>query len=111
MYPIVAAWTAISLSAVSLLVPAAGPSAAADGCCGAQLAATCTSCHRPNGGDRSIPSIVGLSEDRLMRAMLAFRASERPNHIMHAVALSLSDEEIASVARFLSARDEKVRPP
>jgi sulfide dehydrogenase cytochrome subunit len=111
MYPIVAPWTAISLTAVSLLGIAAGPSAAADGCCGAQLAATCASCHHPGGGDRSIPSIVGLSEDRLTRAMLAYRASERPNHVMRAVALALSDEEIASVARFLSARDEKAMPP
>jgi cytochrome c553 len=30
---------------------------------------------------------------------------------MRAVALALSDEEIASVARFLSARDEKAIPP
>jgi sulfide dehydrogenase cytochrome subunit len=39
----------------------------------------------------------------LSRAMLAYRSSERPSHIMRAVALSLSDEEIATVARYLAA--------
>ena len=36
--------------------------------------------------------------------MLAYRTTERPNHIMHAIALSLSDAEIASVARYLAAQ-------
>ena len=36
--------------------------------------------------------------------MLAYRASESPSHVMHAVALSLSDEELASVARYLAAQ-------
>ena len=36
--------------------------------------------------------------------MLAYRTAERPNHIMHAIALSLSDEEIASVARYLAGQ-------
>ena len=40
--------------------------------------------------------------------MLAYRTVERPNHIMHAIALSLSDEEIASVARYIAA--QKVEP-
>jgi cytochrome subunit of sulfide dehydrogenase len=43
--------------------------------------------------------------------MLAYRSSERPSHIMHAIALSLSDQEIASVARFLAAQDKKATPP
>ena len=71
---------------------------------GAQLAATCASCHRLDGGDKGIPTIIGLGEEKLTSAMLAYRASESPNHIMHAIALSLSDEEIASVARYVAAQ-------
>ena len=77
---------------------------------GAQIAATCASCHRLDGGDRGIPPIIGLGEAKLARALLAYRSSERPSHIMHAIALSLSDEEITGVARFLAAKG-KASPP
>jgi cytochrome c553 len=96
---------------MSLLSLVSSPRAADDTSRGAQLVALCTSCHRPDGSAAGIPPIVGLSEDRLTRAMFAYRANERPNHIMHAIALSLSDEEIASVARFLAARTTKATPP
>jgi len=43
--------------------------------------------------------------------MLAYRLGERSSHIMQAIALSLSDEEIAAVARFLAAQGRKAGPP
>ena len=92
-----------------LLAASAGAAAANDQ--GGQIAAVCASCHRLDGGDRSIPSIIGLGEDRLTRAMLAYRSGERSSHIMRAIALSLSDEEIAAVARFLAAQGKKAEPP
>ncbi len=55
--------------------------------------------------------MIGLDEDRLTRAMLAYRSGERSSHIMRAIALSLSDEEIATVARFLAAQGKKAEPP
>jgi sulfide dehydrogenase cytochrome subunit len=79
------------------------PSQAADRDGGAQLAAMCASCHRLDGGDGGIPTILGMSPEMLARAMLAYRSRERPSHIMRAIALSLSDEEIATVARYLAA--------
>ena len=78
---------------------------AADTSQGAQLAAVCASCH---GGAGGIPAIVGQEAEKISAAMLAYRTVERPNHIMHAIALSLSDEEIASVARYIAA--QKVEP-
>jgi cytochrome c553 len=62
----------------------------------------CASCHRLDGGDTGIPTIVGVGEEKLASTLFAYRGSESPSHIMHAVALSLSDEEIASVARYLA---------
>lgn len=70
---------------------------------GARLASICASCHDPSGSDRGIPSIVGLDEKQITEAMLRYRESEAPSIVMHAIALSLSEEEIASVARFLAA--------
>jgi cytochrome subunit of sulfide dehydrogenase len=77
----------------------------------ARLSATCASCHRLDGRDNGIPPIIGLGEERLVRAMLAYRSGERPSHIMHAIALSLSDQEISSVARFLAAQEKNATPP
>jgi cytochrome c553 len=78
------------------------PVAAAGNDQGHQLAAMCASCHRLDGADKDIPAIVGVDAKKLAAALFAYRASEGPNHIMHAVALSLSDEQIASVARYLA---------
>lgn len=80
----------------------AGPAAAAGNDQGRRVAAMCASCHRLDGGNKGIPNIVGVGEEKLAAALLAYRASESPSHIMHAVALSLSDEEIVSVARYLA---------
>ena len=97
--------------ATSPILLAASAHAAAANDQGGQIAAVCASCHRLDGGDKSIPSIIGLGEDRLIRTMLAYRLGERPSHIMQAIALSLSDEEIATVARFLAAQGKKAEPP
>jgi len=97
--------------ASSPILLAASAHAAAANDQGGQIAAVCTSCHRLDGGEKGIPSIIGLAEDRLTRAMLAYRLGERPSHIMQAIALSLSDEEIATVARFLAAQGKKAEPP
>ena len=100
---------AISIAA-GLLIIVPDPSQAADRDGGAQLAAICASCHRLDGGDGGIPTILGMSPEVLTRTMLAYRSHERPSHIMRAIALSLSDEEIATVARYLAALNKQARP-
>jgi cytochrome c553 len=95
--------TALLLLAGLVLVGSQA-AAAADTSQGAQLAAVCASCHGLSGGDTGIPAIMGLDEQKIIAAIIAYRASERPNHIMHAIALSFSNEEIASVARYLAAQ-------
>jgi cytochrome subunit of sulfide dehydrogenase len=99
----------VSIAAGSFII-LADPSRAADSDGGAQLAAMCASCHRLDGGDGGIPRILGMSPEMLTRAMFAYRSRERPSHIMRAIALSLSDEEIATVARYLAALNKQVRP-
>jgi cytochrome c553 len=71
---------------------------------GAQIAATCASCHDPGGRELSIPPITALDEGAIVNAMLAFRTSASPSYVMHAVALSLSDGELAAVARYLAEK-------
>ncbi|APG87949.1 cytochrome c553 (plasmid) [Sinorhizobium americanum CCGM7] len=99
----------ILLSAILLLFPES--TAPADVSQGAQIAATCASCHDPTGGGQAIPPIAPLDEQAIVKAMLAFRASESPSHVMHAVALSLSEDELAATARYLADRAKAGRQP
>ena len=100
----------IALSmAASLVVSVAERSFAADNDQGAQLAATCAACHRLDGHDRGIPSIVGLSEEQFVIVMRAFKSGERSGPIMRTMARSLSNEEIAILARYFAARGKETQ--
>ena len=68
---------------------------------GAELAAMCASCHRLDGHDRGIPSIIGIDRQTFIEAMAAFKSGARSSSIMHAVALQLNDGEIATLAAYL----------
>ncbi|WP_085025848.1 c-type cytochrome [Ensifer aridi] len=98
----------LSLSAILLFPESSAP---ADVSQGAQIAATCASCHDPTGGGQGIPPIAALDEQTIVKAMLAFRASESPSLVMHAVALSLGDDELAATARYLADRANAGRQP
>jgi cytochrome c553 len=99
----------IALSTVlSLVVSFAERSFGADNQ-GAQLAATCAACHRLDGHDRGIPSIVGLSEEQFVAVMRAFKSGERTGPIMRTMARSLSNEEIAILARYFAARGKETQ--
>ena len=102
--------------AVALLIvagfglPFVGQAVMADTGRGAQLAASCASCHRPDGRDDGIPPVVGVDQESLARALLAYKSGQRESQIMHAVATSLSDDEIAIVARYLAAQRKDEQP-
>jgi cytochrome c553 len=97
--------------AVSIVLLGSQGAAAADADQGAQLAATCASCHSAAGSDQGIPPLAGLDEQTIISSMEAFRASETPSHVMHAVALSLTDEELAIVSNYLATHVEEPNSP
>ena len=100
----------IALSMVaSLVVSVAERGLAADNDRGAQLAATCAACHRLDGRDKGIPSIVGLSEEQFATAMRAYKSGERSGPIMQTMARSLSNEEIQILARYFAARGKETQ--
>jgi cytochrome c553 len=101
---------AASMAAGLIALPASR-TAMADSDQGARLAATCTSCHRLDGQDDGIPSVVGQDAEGLTRKMQAFKSGERPSMIMHAVALTLSDEEVAILARYLAEQGKGATQP
>ena len=65
---------------------------------GAYLASECTTCHRPDGADEGIPSIVGWPVDDFVITLQAYKRGKRRHQAMQTIAKRLSDEEIASLA-------------
>jgi cytochrome c553 len=101
------------MSPIALTPP---PSAAAEGPAtadrqGAELAATCAACHRLDGLDQGIPSIIGLDASKLIDMMAAFKSGKRASQIMEVVARSLSEEETVTVARYLATRQQGSEQP
>ena len=101
------ALVALAMSA-GLLVWSADRSGARDR--GVEIAAVCASCHRLDGRDHGIPSIIGLDEATLVAEMRAFQSGERPGQIMRVMSLSLTAEDFAAVARYLAVQRKDTNP-
>jgi cytochrome c553 len=102
---------AVELAIAGLVLLGAPAAGVAGDDQGIQIAAACASCHDLSASEQGIPPVAGLDEQTIVRAIQAYRASERPNHVMHAVALSLTDEEVASVAHYLAMLPGKASSP
>jgi cytochrome c553 len=86
-------------------------SAAAENDRGAQLAAMCAACHRLDGRDEGIPTIIALDPKELVETMEAFRSGKRVSQIMNVVARSLSPDEIVILADYLATRQRGSEQP
>ena len=71
----------------------------------------CAACHRLDGRDHGIPSIVGLDQQKFTDLMEAFRSGKRSSQIMNVVARSLSIEEIAALAGYLAGQQKGSKQP
>lgn len=79
--------------------------AAADEELAAYLAGTCNTCHRAGGPGTAIPALAGRKEIDLMAALQAYRTGVRQDAIMHAIAASLNDAELAAVADYFARQE------
>ena len=94
----------------SVLIPDADCSAAQDGA-GARLIAICVSCHRLDGRNKGISSILRWEPEEIVDKLRDARSDDRASNAMRAVSLSLSDDEIAAVAAELAALAKTSKPP
>ena len=80
---------------------------------GRHLARECTSCHRLDGVDNGIPSIVGWPADTFIATMKFYRDGTRTNPVMMSVAGSLSDKQVQALAAFFAAQPKPAKgsPP
>jgi cytochrome c553 len=74
---------------------------------GSRLAYTCKGCHAiPNYKNvyptYSVPKLKGQHPDYLVIALQGYRSSERSHATMHAHAASMSDQDMADIAAYLS---------
>ena len=75
---------------------------------GAILGSTCLGCHGIQGyrnayPDYAVPRLAGQHPDYLVSALKEYRNDSRQYPTMHLQALSLSDQDIADVAAYLSS--------
>ena len=70
---------------------------------GRHLAQECTSCHRIDGIDNGIPSIIGWTPDTFAATVKFYRDGARTNPVMMSVAGSLSDQQIEALAAFFGS--------
>jgi cytochrome c553 len=72
--------------------------------------AYCAGCHRPDGNssDPQYPKIAGQKDYYLRSQLSAFKRGTRKSDVMSGVASTLSNAQIAELARFFSR--QKVRP-
>lgn len=74
---------------------------------GEHLAQECTSCHRIDGTDNGIPSIVGLDPEYFINSLTYYKDRERTNPIMVSVAESLDKEQIEALALYFHSLGNK----
>ncbi|MBU1192045.1 MAG: c-type cytochrome [Gammaproteobacteria bacterium] len=91
------------LTVLLLICTSAGAQETGEILRGQILASTCFSCHGTDGKSAgSIPAIYGIPADSLRRTLQEFRDGRRPATVMDRHAKAYSDEEIASIAAYLS---------
>ncbi len=98
---------------LAALLGAWTPSAGADDgkalALGRHLARECSTCHRIDGVDNGIPSIIGWPADAFIETMDYYRTGARPNQAMASVAQSLSDDELRALALYYGALPKPAR--
>ncbi|MGE3917826.1 MAG: cytochrome c [Hyphomicrobiaceae bacterium] len=85
---------------VLLASATAAPALAADPAYGEYLSAECVSCHRRDGQDKGIPSIVGWPPEQFVAVLNSYKTKDRPNQVMQTITSRLSDDDMAALAAF-----------
>lgn len=70
---------------------------------GEYLSSECTTCHKADGTDSGIPSIVLWPEEDFVIAMHAYKDKVRAHPVMQMVAGRLSNDEIAALAAYFGS--------
>lgn len=92
-----------AISGLAIICFAGAPfdkACAGDAAYGQYLSSECATCHRTDGQDKGIPSIVGWPTDQFVAVLNSYKVKDRPNPIMQTIAGKLNDQEIAALAAY-----------
>jgi cytochrome c553 len=78
---------------------------------GAHLARECTACHRIDGVDNGIPSIIGWDTSRFVDTVRYYQQGQRTNAAMVSVAQSLDEEQMKALAAYFSSLPPPAKKP
>jgi len=70
---------------------------------GRHLSQECTVCHRIDGIDNGIPSIIGWQANVFIDTVKFYQAGKRTNPVMVSVAGSLNDEQLTALAKYFAS--------
>jgi cytochrome c553 len=70
---------------------------------GRHLAQECTGCHRIDGIDNGIPSIIGWDPQMFAKTLDFYRTGARTNPVMVSVAQSLDADQIRALASYYAS--------
>ena len=70
---------------------------------GQHLARECTGCHRIDGIDNGIPSIVGWKADVFVATLKFYQSGARTNPAMVSVANSLNEKQLEALATYFAS--------
>ena len=70
---------------------------------GRHLAQECTACHRIDGTDNGIPSIVGQDPAYFAETIGFYKTGARTTQVMVSVAQSLDDGQVAALAAYYAS--------
>jgi cytochrome c553 len=107
------AWLALVAVVLALLAPS-GPGTAADArtlAYGKHLAQECSSCHRLDGVNNGIPSIVGQDPELFAETIGYYRTGARDNAVMVSVAKSLDDDQVKALAAYYASLPKPLQTP
>ena len=74
---------------------------------GQYLSGECATCHRNDGQDKGIPSIVGWPIDQFVAVLNAYRLRDRPNQVMQTIAARLSEADMAALGAYYATLEKK----
>ena len=69
---------------------------------GKHLSQECTGCHRLDGADNGIPSIIGWPAETLIETLKFYQTGARSNPVMVSVATSLSEKQVTALATYFA---------
>lgn len=70
---------------------------------GQHLARECTACHRIDGTDTGIPSIIGMKPDYFAETFSYYRSGARTHQAMVSVAQSLDEDQVKALAAYFAS--------